>query len=128
MILQTHPFKLRDHGIQLVGLREQRLGRRGSLVHHCCMLLSGDIHLTNGGANLLNAAALLIAGVGDFDHQRGDALNALHYRIDGFPRLINQLAAAGDLVDGIFDKPFNLFCRTGATLRTSPATTAKPRS
>ncbi len=115
---------------QTAGLLFQRGGGRCGFLNQRGVLLRYAIHFGNGQSDLIDTPALLIRGGGDFAHDIRDARNGIDDVSHGFPALSTSTEPVSTRETESSINAFISFAARAlrlARLRTSPATTAKPR-
>jgi hypothetical protein len=107
----------RDNGSQRISLIVQRACCGGGFFHQRRILLRHLVHLADGLVDLLDTAALLQRSRGDFAHDVGHALDAVHHLAHGAAGLRHQRAAGVDLLQRVIDQRLDLLGRRRAALR-----------
>src|SRR5471032_3329960 len=119
-----------DRLLQLGGLILHRRCRRCRLLDQGGVLLGHLVHLADGGVDLLDAAALLQAGRDYLAHDVADAGDAVDDGLHAGAGLGDQAAASATRSPELPISPLISLAAAAercARLRTSVATTAKPR-
>jgi hypothetical protein len=106
------------------------LSRRRRFFHQGGVLLRHLVHLADGVDHLQDAIALFGRGGADLAHDVADLLDGADDLVHGLAGLVDQGRALIHLLDVAGDQALDLPAASAlrwASVRTSPATTAKPR-
>ena len=96
--------------MQRLGLHLQRRCRRRNLLNQRGVLLRHAVHLRNGNADLRNAFALLLRGLGDLLHDHRHVGHGFQDGRHGLARFIHQARPFLNAGYRIGNQRFDLFC------------------